>query len=414
MADDALDAPFRKPVLIGLVAVAASSLALAVAMAIFQPNVAVESVGPSSFSHSALGHSAFTELLRARSIPVMVSRYASAERAGTRGLLLLAEPAVGGDEARERRLRSMVGSSRHVLLVLPKWRGVPDQGHPGWISGVQRLPLNAADTTLSAAGVAATVVAPATLGPCDVPSRLALVQPQLLKIHGDTVRPLISCGEGVLLAEVARDGRQLLVLADPDVIENHGLGVADHAALALDAVERVRPAGQTVVVDETLHGHERVPSLWRELFTFPLALAVLQGALALAALIWSGLGRFGAPLPAPPPFASGKTVLIDNTAALMRSAGHSAYALGRYFEAAVADVERGLHAPVKGTPALAAWLRGHARGRRPGLDLADVQRAVENAQRVHPPVAAVMLSAARRIHRWRQELLRGPEEHPGR
>jgi hypothetical protein len=189
--------------------------------------------------------------------------------------------------------------------------------------------------------------------------------------------------------------------------------VADHATVALGAVDRARPRERTVVIDETLHGHERVPSLWRELFTFPLVLALLQAVLALGALVWSGLGRFGAPLAAPPALASGKTMLIDNTAALMRTAGHSAHALGRYFEAAVADVARGLHAPAPGAAALAAWLRGHGRGRRPGLDLAAVKEAVENAQRALPPSTAAVMSAARRIHRWRQELLRGPEEHPG-
>lgn len=416
MADDPLDAPFRKPVLAGLVAVAAGSLALAIALAIVQPDVEVESIASDSFSHSALGHSAFVELLHARHVPVLVSRYASAERAGGRALLVLAEPSLEGDDGRARRLHSMVAAAHNVLLVLPKWRGRADPAHRGWVGGVERLPSRDVLAVLTAAGVPASPQeGGAQPGSCaGTAARLDLVLPQLLSNADGRLRPLVTCGDGVLLGEMVDGPRRVVVLSDPDALANHGLGRADHAAFALEIVERARPAGQTVIVDETLHGHERVPSLWRELFVFPLLPAVLQAALALAALILSGLGRFGAPLPAPPALASGKSVLIDNTAALMRTAGHSAHALGRYFEAAVADVAAGLHAPVREPARLAAWLRGQARGRRPGLDLASVQKQVENAQHSEAPSAAEVMAAARRTHRWRREMLRGPEEHPGR
>src|SRR5262249_19925555 len=136
-----------------------------------------------------------------------------------------------------------------------------------------------------------------------------------------------------------------LVLSDPDILSNHGLGEGDNARLALEVLEHARESWRSVVVDETLHGFERIPSLWGELFAFPLLPAGVQGAVALLLLVWSGLGRFGRPGAGPAGLAPGKGVLIENTALLLRSAGHSAYSLGRYFDATLAEVARALHAP---------------------------------------------------------------------
>src|SRR6185436_16030104 len=111
---------------------------------------------------------------------------------------------------------------------------------------------------------------------------------------------------------------------------NHGLARGDNAAIALAAIEAERPVGGVVVVDETLHGHVAAPSLWRELFDFPLSLATLSVLLALAFLLWAAMGRFGKPRPDTRPLGAGKRYLIDNTAELTRHGGHAAHALERY------------------------------------------------------------------------------------
>ena len=165
------------------------------------------------------------------------------------------------------------------------------------------------------------------------------------------------------------------------------------------------------MVDETLHGHGRVPSVWRELFAFPFLPAVAQAALTFGVLVWSGLGRFGSPLSADLALAPGKGVLIENTAFLLRSAGHSAFTLGRYYEAALAEVGRALHAPptVK-VRDLQAWLSaaGRRRGVRVELSALEAQVARVSDQQLGP---AAVLRAARRIHRWKEEMLRGPHDH---
>ena len=402
-----------------LVGVAACSLALTLAFVIAQPEGGVDSTGADAFSRSALGHKAFVELLHARHIPLLVSRHASAERAGRGALLLVAEPRLGEEgAARERRLKSMLASARTALLVLPKWTGRPDPQRPDWIGPVSPVGDEEIQRLLAAASVPASVTHLADpLDRCDGSDAVvAWPQPQLLSATSGDLRAVVTCRGGVLLGEVTRPGGQrLFVLSDPDVIANHGLGGGDHARLALDLLAHARSAGQTVVVDETLHGHERPPVLWRELFAFPLLPAVLQGLLALTAFVCAGLGRFGAPVPAPPALGSGKSLLIDNTAELLDRAGHSAHTLGRYMEAAVADVARALHAPpALGGGALRRWLQGVGRRRGAHVDVERLEAQVERARRAPHAASRTILAAAQRIHRWKEEMLRGPQDHPGR
>jgi hypothetical protein len=419
VAGEPLDAPFRRPVLAWLVGVAACSLALTLAFVIAQPEGEVDSWGADAFSRSALGHKAFVELLHRRRVPVLVSRHSSAERAGRGALLLIAEPRLGPkDAARERQLAAMLGRARTTLLVLPKWWGDADPGRPGWVTAVRPVDEALIQRALAAAAVPATVTHLADpLDRCDGSDAIvAWPHPQLLAPTSDGLRPIVTCRGGVLLGEVVRPGGQrLLVLSDPDVIANHALGSGDHARLALDLLGHARRDGQTVVVDETLHGHERPPVLWRELFAFPLLPAVLQGLLALLAFVCSGLGRFGAPLTAPPALGSGKSLLIDNTAELLRRAGHSAHTLDRYMEAALADVARALHAPaaLSGAP-LRRWLAGVGRRRGAHIDVDRLEAQVARAQRSPHLSSAAVLAAAQRIHRWKEEMLRGPQDHPGR
>ena len=49
-------------------------------------------IGPSTYSSSALGHKALMETLRRLDVPVVVSRFRTAEKTGSGSLLVLAEP----------------------------------------------------------------------------------------------------------------------------------------------------------------------------------------------------------------------------------------------------------------------------------------------------------------------------------
>src|SRR5262249_56525747 len=104
----------------------------------------VASSGPDAFSRSALGHRAFLDLARGRGIPVLVSRHDSARRAGTGGVLVLAEPRLESDQSpRARRMEAILAAAHTVLLVLPKWTGRDDPARPGCTAAAVPAPLPA-------------------------------------------------------------------------------------------------------------------------------------------------------------------------------------------------------------------------------------------------------------------------------
>ena len=118
--------------------------------------------------------------------------------------------------------------------------------------------------------------------------------------------------------------------------------------------------------DETVHGFVGEPANpLLLLFRFPFVMATIQGAIAIALLLWATLGRFGAPQPAPPPLSAGRQGLLENIAKLVEFTGHQEVMIRRYVLETVRDVARQLHAPRElSTAALIGWLQrvGAARG----------------------------------------------------
>jgi len=203
---------------------------------------------------------------------------------------------------------------------------------------------------------------------------------------------------------VALDAAKLVVLTDPDLLSNHGLRRGDDASLAIALIERLRQRGP-VRFDESFHGGAHDEGPWRALLRFPLALAVLQALLAGGLLLWGGVRRFGAPLPADPPLAAGKAALIESMAELLRFGGHSAHALDRYLRSSLQEVAAGLHASgeLRGG-ALDAWLdRVAARVHVPGVETLRREAGRESKS------PAALVETARRIHLWRTRMLHGSE-----
>jgi Domain of unknown function (DUF4350) len=409
------ESPFSRRALGWLVGVSVVSFTTWLVVGLVAPEPAdLQSADADAFSRSAIGHRALVELLRAQQVPVMVSRFDSGNRAGEQALLVVAEPRLeAGSPLPSRKLQQMLRAAQRSLLVLPKWQGHEDPEHDGWLDRAAPVPPAEITGALKAADVPAVAYLAAGGGllACEGAGASAtLDRPQLIQPNeGDeSLRPLVTCGDGWLLAEREdeEDGSVLLVLSDPDLLANHGLADGDNAIVAWAVLEYAREPGQAVVLDETLHGHERVPSLFRELFTFPLALVTFQVTLAVAFLVWSGAARFGAPVPPPPVLEAGKGVLVDNTAALLRLGGHSAYTLGRYLDSLTQEVARVLHAESAGKPGEArARLRRIGRRRRVTEDLAAIEAAVERLRGEKSPAAAAVLAVARRVHRWREEML---------
>jgi hypothetical protein len=369
--------------------------------------VGVSSARADSFSRSALGHHALVELLRELEIPVVVSRFDSGHRAGRAALLVLAEPQLGDSSTRDAdALRRTVAAAGGALLVLPKWRGVDDPERPGWIAEASLRPAEEPNEFLDIVGVEdARVVRPAATTDWRtelVDGAPSLSAPQLL-LRAGSVTGLVHCSEGILFGRVEMHVGSLYVLSDPDVLANHGLGRGLNAALAARMLEIARSEQQAVVIDETFHGHVQEPSVHRALFDFPLLLSTLQALLTLLVLLWSGMGRFGAPAPAEVAIQPGKAFLIDNIASLLRYGGHSVDVLKRYLRAAQHEVGQRLHLPARlGAEDAHAWLERYGEQRRVTERLERLRNEVGRASRER------VLPLAGRIHRWREEMIHGP------
>jgi len=407
VAETTATGPFRPRTVFWLVAVGGLSLLSAVFWGLFGADVTgVSSAQADSFSRSALGHHALVELLDELDIPVVRSRFDSGHRAGRSALLVLAEPELDvGSTRAASALRRVVSAAGGALLVLPKWRGVEDPERPGWIAEATLRPAEDADALLNVLDVKGVrVVRPATTTGWRtelVDGAPSLAAPQLLR--SNLISGLVTCREGILFGYVDTHRGWLYILSDPDVFANHGLGLGPNAELAVRMLDVARSGERTVVIDETFHGHVQEPSVHRALFDFPLVLATLHALATLAVLLWSGMGRFGAPAPAEVAIQPGKAFLIDNIASLLRYGGHSVDVLKRYLQAAQQEAGQRLHLPARlGAEGARAWLERYGEQRKVTLGLERLRNEVGRASRER------VLPLAGRIHRWREEMIHGP------
>lgn len=406
---------FSRTTLRVIVPVIALSILVALAVEIFGDPTARPSVGPGTASRSALGHSAFAELLRRSGYPVVTSHLPARPRPDA--LLILAEPDLHRTEADTQRLREQLEGWERVLLVLPKRGGHADPEHPGWIASSSLLATERIGDLLTDLEIEATVLRSAdealTWSGSEgwLPS---LEEPQL--VVGDDLDPWIECERGMLVAELPGDedaGRLRLLLADPDVVANHGLGRDDNAAIALAIVRDLVPEGAPIVFDETLHGGVRPIGLWRTLGQFPLVLLVVHGLLTLAVLLLATAWRFGPPAPVAESLARSKTTLLDHAARLLTAGRHERAILQRYLRQALHDVAEARHLAAEAEPGERVE---HLARLSQRLELADDPRELVDAALAlderHSAAPFRTLRLARRIHTWREEMTHGPRSHP--
>jgi hypothetical protein len=391
-----------------LVTLASVSFALGLLLMVFgQDPSDVRSPGSDTFSYSALGHRGWAETLRNLGWTVVVSRRHWDEPLGAGALLVLAEPVVD-DAAAERRLERLVESASRVLIVLPKWRGVEHPDDSRWVRYVEPVPeedVERVGEEVERLGIEERATGWSTTQMGSVSPTLRAAQ----LLDGDYGERFAWCSSGALFAR--RTARYEYILSDPDIVANHGLAAGDNAILAVAAVEIAAGEADVIVFDETLHGHAIERDLWRELLTFPVALASLHVLAAVLVLVAAGMARFGSPEPVAPPLEAGRHTLVENTAELLEFGGHAGHTLARYFERAVRDVvalHRG-ELEEAGVPVLAA--QRIARRRGVDLDLSKLADEVRDAAIWRPSgargSARRTLRVARRIHAWREEVFDG-------
>jgi hypothetical protein len=225
---------------------------------------------------------------------------------------------------------------RATLLVLPKWQSVQDPEHPGWVRVWGLLPATDPARTLAPAtpfGITREKTGGEplkTVDPAATPE-LEFVSPRVLQtVSSKELRPIIINTRGaIVLGQV--DGRQLYVLADPDLLNNHGMANQRQARAALALLDFLNSTGaKTVQFDVTTNGLGRSRSPLKLAFDAPFLAVTLTIFVAMLLAAWQAVVRFGPVRRPERAIAFGKAALVDNSAALIRKAGREAHLGGRY------------------------------------------------------------------------------------
>lgn len=304
-------------------------------------------------------------------------------------------------------------ANKLTLLVLPKWETAADRDHPGWVRATGVLPRFEPEGVMAPATKLTVRRRPGggvTLRTAPgVPAELRVSAPRPVQAitasrshlekredgssyEVDRLLPLVTDGRGGIVLGRFAD-RPWYVLADPDLIDNHGiadLGRARAAIALLDYIAGGR--ADRVAFDVTLNGLGRGRSILRLAFEPPFLAMTLGLAAALLLVGWRAATRFGAPARPERAVAFGKRALIDNTAALVRKARREAALGGRYADAVRARARElfGLPAALQRAQADAYLDRLGERGR-----FSELAAAVDRAEH-----RADLLEAARRLHGW--------------
>lgn len=334
MAAGATGETFDVKVVIGLIAAGVVAFAAFLLLAAYAEDFRSGRDGrPHPLSLSATGFKGLTQLLEATGHGPRLIR--SGDGLDTEDLVVAALDQTLGEGALAALTRRR--ESQATLLILPKWTTLPDELHPGWVTRVAPLPPEEVAGLLE--GVAEVTVSHDKVPPGRAGAGQEYLEgvrtpaPTLSQtIAGEDVMPLLTHpGGGILLGQLGEG--PLYILADPDLMSNHGLRDARTARAAVDILGLLNTTdAEGIAFDLTLNGFARKPNLLKLLFEPPfLALTLALAAAALLAGL-HGAFRFGPERREERVIALGKGALVENSAGLIRSARREHRAGGAYAE----------------------------------------------------------------------------------
>jgi hypothetical protein len=364
--------------------------------------------GTHALSRSAVSFSAITEIAKAAGRDVTVGRGRGEDAPG----LVIFTPDMRSTPEQIAHALDLYPDA-DILIVPNKWLTGPVELRPGWVralplgrtnSGMFPLP-GFDDRDLGLARPRERLLTATVYGtPVSLPVPRGATQ--ILRNYDATA--LIAAGDGALLARVDfplvdRGARTVHILADPDILNNHGIDDPARATAALALLDALG-ARCGLVFDVTLNGLGASDRSFLRLALTPPFLGLTLGLLIAAMLaLWQGFVRFGPPLAADRAVALGKAALVDNGAELIVQARRAPQFAARYAAMVREAAARRLHAPSGLAGAgLDRWLDRFAdrRGRR----FSDLVSALESARS-----PSDTLAGARALGEWRKDILRDSE-----
>ncbi len=344
--------------------------------------------GNHALSTSAVGFAGTAELVRqVKGSVKMVRRPGDLDISGV--LVVTLEP--GTDpEALDKLLKRRL--ELPTILVLPKWLTRPRQDKPAWVTSFGTIP-----PTMVAKQIAKLTSATITENPGGLRTIAGAGLDPVYEDSADGgIEQILTDNHGELLA--ARMGqRPLIIVADPDLLDNQGLKTLAGAERAMQLMGAFND--WPVAFDLTLHGFGQNPNLMKLAFEAPFLPLTL--CLILAALLagWHAMLRFGPALPEARGVAFGKRAIAENGAALLRLAGRR-HRTGDRYAALIRDAAaNATGAPVNLPPqALDAYLDRLDKSGEPFTAMA--------ARADHAQDTRALLDAARALYQWKRTVSR--------
>jgi hypothetical protein len=346
--------------------------------------------GNHALSTSAVGFAGAADLVKqVRGSVRMIRRDGDLDTYDT--LVVTLEPGTDPD-AVEKLLKRR--AELPTILVLPKWLTRPRGDKPAWVTSFGTVP-----TPMVARQIAKVTKATIVETPGGLRTIAGDGLDPLLNYTDDgeeeLTRVLLDANGRMLAARMGE--RPLVIVADPDILDNQGLKTlagAERAMQLFDALD-----GKDVAFDLTLHGFGQNPNLLKLAFEAPFLPLTL--CLVVAALLagWHAMLRFGPALPEARGVAFGKRAIAENGAALLRLAGRRHRTGDRY-----AALIRDAAANATGAP---ANLQGDALDRY--LDRLDKngEPFTAMAERAgHAQDTRSLLDAARALYQWKRTVSR--------
>lgn len=309
--------------------------------------------GAHAAANGVNGFAGLAQLLEARGYDVSLSR--DSARLDGEGLLILTPQLFADGEA----IGEIVEARRYIgptLLVLPKWfAGRVDRiatldAPKGWVVLSGAVAPEWLDEVVGVEGTEAKIGErkrwegmglTGTLPESE--SGLALVSASLSTPDWTSVLPLVTDEKGDVLAGFLNDDGSypmlddaagygpgdevdetlwpVVIVAEPDLMNNYGLADRDRARLALTIVAAsLDDYDIPIVFDLTLAGLGQGENLLTLAFRPPFLAATLCLLLAALVIGWRAMRRFGPPVAEAPALAMGKRQLARNGAALVERA----------------------------------------------------------------------------------------------
>jgi hypothetical protein len=292
---------------------------------------------------------------------------------------------------------------RVTLLVLPKWQTVADQQNRGWVRVPGLLPpadparTLSPDTPFSVSRERGNSATLRTL-PEAAPPELVFHAPIVLQtIKGKQIEPVIvGPGNRIVLGKVKSS--QTYILADPDLLNNHGMADEGQARAALALLDYLTSTGaKSILFDVTANGLGGSRSPLRLAFEPPFLAVTLTIFAAMLLSAWQALVRFGPVRRRERAIEFGKAALVDNSAALIRKAGREVRLGSRYVDVIRERAVQLFRLPASDPQTLAARLEAL----NPSRSFAAASDAVDDARSRQE-----LVNAAQSLNRWFQEIQR--------